>query len=285
MDKKYILLLGFLILAAIIVFAVFKSQGLRRTYKAEVLKGLERTGKMEQQVVTEEDIKDLPGPVQKYLRYVGVVGKEKVNNLRITFDGEFKTDTEKDWAKVDVEQYSFLDDPTRLYFMRLNMSGVPVIGLHHYENGEAMMLIKLAGLFTVADGRGPEMNQGETVTVFNDMCLLMPATLIDKRIQWEEIDPLTVKATFENKGNRISALLYFNEKGELTNFVSDDRYYSPTGTSYQQVRWSTPIKDYKEMNGVKIVTYGEAIWHFPEGEYCYAKFNVKEIEYNRETYK
>jgi hypothetical protein len=284
MDKKYILPMALLVLVGIIAFAVFKSQYLRRAYKAEVMEGLERTGKMERQVVTEEDIKDLPGPVQKYLRYVGVVGKEKVHNVRIAFDGEFKTNPEKDWTKVAVAQHSFLDDPTRLYFIKLSMSGVPVIGLHHYESGEAMMLIKLAGLFTVADGRGPEMNQGETVTVFNDMCLFMPATLIDKKIQWEEIDPLTVKATFENKGNRIAALLYFNEKGELINFVSDDRYYSPTGTTYQQVTWSTPIKDYREMNGVKIATYGEAIWHFPEGDYCYARVNVKEIEYNKGVY-
>ncbi|WP_207726826.1 DUF6544 family protein [Anaerosolibacter carboniphilus] len=165
------------------------------------------------------------------------------------------------------------------------MFGVPVIGFHAYAEGKAVMLIKLAGLFTVADGRGEEMNQGETVTIFNDMCIWMPASLIDKKIQWEEIDPLTVRATFHNKGNRISAVLYFNEKGELINFVSDDRYYSPTGKNYRQVRWSTPVKNYKEMNGIKIASYGEAIWHFPEGEYCYAKFNVKEIEYNGEHLK
>lgn len=42
------------------------------------------------------------------------------------------------------------------------------------------------------------MDKTETVTLFNDMCLMAPATLIDRRIQWQEIDRNSVKATFIN---------------------------------------------------------------------------------------
>jgi hypothetical protein len=142
------------------------------------------------------------------------------------------------------------------------------------------MLIKLGGLINVADGRGQKMNQSETVTVFNDMCLLAPASLIDDRIKWEVINEQTVKAYFSNGDYTISADLSFNDKGELINFMSDDRFYSPTGETYQRVRWSTPVKEYQEINGMKLPAYGEAIWHFPEGDYCYARLNIKEIEYN-----
>ena len=227
----------------------------------------------------------MPESVQKYLAYVGVIGKEKVKNVRVVCDGDFKLDPGKDWVKISSQQYNFFDDPARFYFIQANMFGVPVIGLHSYTDAKASMLIKLAGLITVADGRGPEMNRAETVTVFNDMCLLAPASLIDQRIQWETIDSQTVKATFDNNGSKISALLYFNDKGELINFVSDDRSYSPTGKTFQQASWSTPVKDYKEINGLKLPTYGEAIWHFPEGDYCYARLNIREVEYNSEGIK
>ena len=43
-------------------------------------------------IVTEQDIKHLPEPVQKYLRYVGFFGKEKSHSVRIEFTGEFKTE-------------------------------------------------------------------------------------------------------------------------------------------------------------------------------------------------
>jgi len=60
--------------------------------------------------------------------------------------------------------------------------------------------------------------------IFNDMCLFAPASLVDSRISWEEVDAFIVKATFINGGNKVSAELYFNEKGELVNFISNDRY-------------------------------------------------------------
>ena len=53
------------------------------------------------------------------------------------------------------------------------------------------------------------MNMSETVTLFNDMCLFAPATLIDKEILWEPVDPRTVWARFTHNGITISAMLYF----------------------------------------------------------------------------
>ena len=64
------------------------------------------------------------------------------------------------------------------------------------------------------------------------------------------------------------------------NYRSEDRYYCEDGKTYLNFPWSTPIRNYTDINGRKVPVYGEAIWHLPEGEYCYAKFNLNEIEYN-----
>jgi hypothetical protein len=139
------------------------------------------------------------------------------------------------------------------------------------------MKIKLLGLFTVMEAKGPEMNKAETVTVFNDMCLMAPATLIDKRITWEAIDNRSAKATFVNGTNKISAVLYFNENGQLTNFTSDDRL---DVNEQKQIRFSTPVKNYKLIEGRTVPTYGETIWHYPDGEFVYGQFNLSKIDYN-----
>jgi hypothetical protein len=253
---------------------------LKKAYDAEVKKELGHASSSEKDILTEEDINHLPEIVQKYLRYANVVGKEKVRNFRAVFEGEFRPDPKKGWCSMSGCQYNDLTDTTRLYYLQMKMFGLPVNGFHKYTDAKATMLVKLAGLITVADGKGEEMNQSETVTVLNDMCLLAPASLIDDRIEWEPIDPLTVKAIFSNKGYKISAMLYFNDKGELINFVSDDRCYSPTGKTYEKFRWSTPVKDYKDYNGIKISSGGEAVWSFPDGEYSYGRIYLKDIEYN-----
>ena len=49
---------------------------------------------------------------------------------------------------------------------------------HIYRDQKAAMLIKLPGLFTVSDAKGRQTDQGETFTIFNDMCFQAPASLI-----------------------------------------------------------------------------------------------------------
>jgi hypothetical protein len=136
--------------------------------------------------------------------------------------------------------------------MKAKMFGLTVPGYHHYENAHATMQIKLLGLFNVVDVKGIEMNQAETVTVFNDMSLMAPAILIDKRITRTSIDSLSATASFANGVNRIIATLYFNAKGQLIDFTSDDRY---AVSEMKRYRFSTRVKDYKEIDGHTIWTY------------------------------
>jgi hypothetical protein len=245
-------------------------------FKKDVNNNLSRTSTLYADLVTEADIQSLPQPIQKYLRYVGVLNKPKVKNVRIVFNGEMR-DKGKDWFRFRSVQYNFFDDPARLFFMRAKMFGVTVPGYHNYHAATASMDIRLFGLLPIAQVKGSEMNRTETVTVFNDMCIMAPATLIDEHIEWETIDEKSAKAKFTNGAIKISAILYFNELGQLINFISDDRY---AVSDMNQYRFSTPMKDYKLLNGIHVPSYGEAVWHYPEGEFVYGKFHLESIQYN-----
>jgi hypothetical protein len=142
------------------------------------------------------------------------------------------------------------------------------------------MDIRLLSLFKVQYQAGKEMGIAETVTFFNDMCCMAPATLIDKRINWIESDSSKVHAEFANNGITVSAWLHFNEKGELINFVSDDRFAAGENGSMKQIRWSTPLKEYREVDGYKLASYAEAVYSYPEGDLCYGTFSLKHIKYN-----
>ena len=228
------------------------------------------------EILNEKDLEPLPECVQNYLRYVGAVGKPKVYNMKIVFTGEMR-DKGKDWFHFTSEQYNFMDSPTRLFFMKAKIMGLPTNGYHKYTNETASMRIKLLSLFSVVDLSEPELYPTETVTFFNDLCLFAPAALIDDRITWETLDALSAKATFNNKGTTISAILYFNEKGQLINFVSKDRY---SVSEMKAFPFSTPASNYQEVNGYKLPNYGEAIWHYPDGDFVYGKFRVTDVVYN-----
>ena len=63
----------------------------------------------------------------------------------------------------------------------------------------------------------------------------------------------------------------------ILQFTSDDR---TSINDMQQYRFSTPVKNYVNINGRNVISYGEAIWHYSDGAFTYGKFNLKEIEYN-----
>lgn len=231
-------------------------------------------------ILTKEETAHLPVCVQKYLEYTGAIGKSVPQNMCIEFDaGMYRKPGDKPMKSYSV-QYNFYGNYSRLFLMKASKIGIPFRALHIYKNQQASFQVKVTELFKVVDVSGEELTKAETVTLLNDMCIFAPAALVDKRLTWNEMDSLTTKVTLANGKYVVSAILYFNGLGELINFISDDRSALQDDGTMKEVRWSTPISDYKEFEGRKIPTIGKTIWHYPEGNFTYGEFKLRSIRYN-----
>jgi hypothetical protein len=272
-DAKWGTIANGIILLAII--AVNGSRHFENRYKKDVAACMQHTF-FAPQLLTAADISVLPLLVQRYVRNSGAINKPRLHNMKIVFEGQMR-EKGKGWFSFTTEQYNFFERPVRLFFMKARMFGITVPGYHAYQNATASMQVKLFGLVPVVDKKTGELNKAETVTLFNDLCLFAPGALIDANIQWQPVDDSSVKAIFTNGEITIEATLYFNAAGQLVNFVSDDRYNINAKNQY---RFSTPVNEYKIIDGYSLPTYGEAIWHYPEGKFTYGKFHLKTIQYN-----
>ena len=123
------------------------------------------------------------------------------------------------------------------------------------------------------------MDRAETVTLFNDMCLLAPGTLVGPETEWEPVDATTARARFTQRGHTIAATLVFDAAGQLVNFFSDDRARTADGT-LTPMRFSTPVRDYRDFGPLRLAGYGEAHWHPPDGEYAYGEFTMVDVVTN-----
>ncbi len=246
-------------------------------YRKEVNFLLSTSIPNQQDLLEESDIEHLPDAIKRYIRYTGSIGKPKVQNFSIHFSGKIRRNEESEWMPFMSEQNNFMASPARLFFMKARMKGLPVYGYHCYKNGKAFMDIRLFSLFKVQYMDGHDMDVAETVTFFNDMCCMAPATLIDPRISWKETGPQSVHAVFKNNAIAISAELLFNEKGELINFISGDRFNAEAGS---KMPWSTPLKNYKNYNGYRLASYADAVYTYPENEMTYGNFELVGIQYN-----
>mgnify|MGYP000145872052 CR=1 FL=1 len=260
----------------------FLSQGpssVRAAYDRDIAQGMGRAVAMP--LLTEADLAQFPALVQRYIRLSGAVGQPRIQNFRARFHGQIRSGPDARWMSFTGEQHNFYDQPSRLFLMDGSMFGVPFQAFHRFVGPSATMRVRVAALVTMVDAQGPEMDAAETVTLFNDLCIFAPGALVDRGVDWQEIDPHTVSATFVNGSHTVRAALSFNDRDELTNFVADGRgAASADGKSFTAMRWSTPLRDYRTFGSHRVMSRGEGVWHAPTGNYAYLRFELDAIEYN-----
>ena len=272
-DTQYGSFANLLILGGILVGYAKWSFEERFREEAEAL--LEYAGK-DQRILTEKELEGLPKQVVQYVRRSGAIGKPVVENFRLEFEGEMRQKG-KPWFSFTSEQYNFIQNPSRLFFMKGRIKGLSVWGYHTYRPPRAKMVIRALSLVPQVKIDSPEMYPTETVTFLNDLCLFAPGALADDRIQYAELDASRVQATFSLKDLKVTAVLHFDAQGDLINFSSEDR---TDVSKMERLPFTTPVKDYREFDGMRLPSYGEAVWHYPEGEFVYGKFRLKAISYN-----
>jgi hypothetical protein len=279
-DARYGTIANVLILAGVVVG--FLSQGptsLRAEYEREAARVLARRGPSVP--ISEADLARLPRPLRRYLQASGGEGRERTRNFRARFRGRIRGDPEARWMAFTADQVEAFDEPVRLFYMDATMLGVPVQVLHVYRGATATMRVRAAGLVTLVDAKGPELDRSETVTLLNDMCLMAPGSLLDPRIRWEEIDARSARAAFTNGTNTVSAELSFDGDGRLVDFASEDRSQaSPDGKRFERMRWTTPLRDQRSFGPWRIGTRAETLWHPEAGAFVYGEFELLDLAHD-----
>ena len=142
------------------------------------------------------------------------------------------------------------------------------------------MTIKVLDMFPVVHHEGETMKVSETVTWFNDLCLMAPGALLRANITWEEIDKNHVRGTLTRDGIEVSATLTIDDAGRLTNFVSEDRYAVNDDGTYDNIPWSTPMTRFENIRGLNLSVEGDGVWHYPEKEHKYIHLNIQDVMIN-----
>lgn len=228
-------------------------------------------------IVADTDLDALPMPVARWLRRVGVVGRPRVQNFVVDMHAQLNRGPEAPWMETPILQVSFVPEPTRLFLLRTRMKGLPVTGLHAYTHDGARMQIRVAGVVNMVDESGVTFTRAETVTMLNDFCITAPGALLDSRFTWQPLDDTTAMVTFTNGPHRVTATLHFNADGDLVDFASDDRHSLPDDGE----RWTTPLREHRDMGGVRLPAEGDAIWHYADKpSWRYGRFEILRIRYN-----
>ncbi|AGL03382.1 DUF6544 family protein [Desulfoscipio gibsoniae] len=279
MPKIALLIIGILagIIVAILIISHIANIRFYRKAKIEVgefFAGVKTKG----EIIREDDLKDLPPSVRNWLVNSGVVGQERITSARLKQTAVMRMKKENPWMPLVAEQYFTVDRPGYIWIAKVKAAPfVHIAGKDKYYQGRGNMLIRLMSLVTVADGRGKEIDQGSLVRYLAETVWIPTAALADY-IMWEAVDEHSARATMSYGGVTASGVFTFNDQGEVASFVAE-RYGDFDGR-YVLETWSIIMRDYRELDGIRVPTKGEVIWKLESGDFNWYQFEVNEIEYN-----
>lgn len=280
MKKRIVIPLAVLAVAAtaVGVAALRPESDLRAEFERRLT---ELRSRPEGTPLTEADIAHLPASVQRYIRRAGALGQPPVTMVHTVFEATLYSSPESAGMSGPAHQIDVLDPPRRLFFMTTRMNGLPVAILHDYTPEYAGMRARAARLFNVVDRWGLDFARIESVTFLNDLCIFAPSALAGPAFAWTPIDDRSAQVRYAIGPHSISATLFFDEEGDLVNFASDDRADISGGGEPERMRWTTPLSDFREIDGRRVPGRGEAIWHRDDGPFTYGEFAIRDVTFNR----
>jgi hypothetical protein len=231
------------------------------------------------ELITNDDLAPLPAPVQRYLRFMGVVGRPRHGSMRLGWSGGFRMKPDGPWLPCEAWQYNTRAPITRIFEMRLRFAKLfPVIARDTYVQGYGHLLAKLLDVFPLADADGEEIAMGELVTYLDDGIFLAPSMLLGPETTWTAASDASFDVTLRDRGHAVSARVLVDERGAPTDFSTTDRFYQPPedpSHRWLRTRWTTPIDGWEMAEDRPVPTRGQAVWHLPEGPFAYVDFVIQ----------
>jgi len=245
-----------------------------RMMKSELDKDIEKlfadSENISGKVYTSKQIKDLPVPVQRYFRYSLEDNQPYISYARLQHGGQFRTKPDQKWMSIEGQDYFTVQKPGFVWLGKVPYFSAKDV----YIDGNGNLKVKLLSLIKIVDVEGEEADRGELLRWLGEAPLFPTALLPSENLRWVPVDNNSAKVIFTDKNLTVDGIFYFNEEGQITQFKTK-RYKANTLENFTGY-----CGDYRTVDGMNVPFHLEATWNLESGDFRYAKFKVKRIEYN-----
>lgn len=242
-----------------------------------VLRGLRASVPQERgSIVTVADIAPLPALVGRWLEGAGIVGRPRVRSVRLRQRGALRTSPGGAWMPAEASQEFTVDEPGFVWSVDVTMLGVlPIVGRDSYVGSAGRMEIKLGGLVSMVDARGPKIDQGTMLRYLGEL-VWFPSAALAPYIRWEAIDAEHAKATMTHGGTSVSAVFTFDSMARVVNIAADR--YKGGGADAVLQRWEVPCRSWRRMGeNILVPVEGSVVWKEPGGDFEYFRWEITDV--------
>lgn len=218
----------------------------------------------------------LPPPVRRYLEVTRAEGKPSPKFAIVRQRGGLRTAADKPWMPFESEQVYSMEPPGFVWFARAKVApGVHMLAKDKFVGVRGNMLITLEGLFTLADGVGPEMDQGAALRFWGE-ALAFPELVRSPYLRWEAMTDTQARVRIEQGELKLDAVIEYDEQG-LPVSMHAQRYRDVNGKAVL-TPWTGHSREWREMDGRLFPTRWESVWHLPEGDFPAVRMEILHIQ-------
>jgi hypothetical protein len=270
--------MGLLLVSAIGLVACANRVRFARRVASEVRDLL--AGSSEPMPVDRARLAAIPLPVRRYLERALGSRARAVRTVRLRHGGAFRTSLEGSWVPIRGEQYFAADPPGFVWHGRITMMpGLWVEARDRSTGGEGQMLVRAESTFTLADSRGPELDQGALLRLLGEMVWFPTAFLDERYVTWEALDDRRATAVLRVGGREVRGVFVFGEDGMPASFQAD-RYRDVGGGQSVLTPFRGECANFRDETGLLVPHHMTAWWHVDGKAVPYARFIVDTLDYD-----
>ena len=222
----------------------------------------------------------LPAPVRRYLELALGERKRAPRALRMRHAGSFRPKLDGPWLRIRGEEYFNADPPGFVWWGRVRVApGVWIDARDRSVAGAGQMFVRAESTFTLANSRGPELDESALHRLLGELVWLPTALLDERHVTWTAIDDRHAGATLRVAGIEVSGSFEFGDDGLPSKFSALRRADLGGGQSVL-TPFTGECRDYRKVEGLLVPHELTAYWHISGKPVAYARFQVEEMEYD-----
>jgi hypothetical protein len=258
------------------VASALAGQRFRARYETEKAELLKKARSPSPPASAGASVDSLPPPVRRYLEVTRAEGKPIPRFALLQQRGGLRTAADKPWMPFESEQIYSMDPPGFLWLARAKIApGVHMLARDKFVDVRGNMWITLEGLLTVANGVGPEMDQGAGLRFWGE-ALAFPELVRSPYLRWEAMSDTQARVRIEQGELKLEAVIEFNEQG-LPIATHAQRYRDVNGKGVL-TPWTGHSREWRELDGRLFPTQWESVWHLPEGDFPAVRMEILHIQ-------
>jgi uncharacterized protein DUF6544 len=248
----------------------------RKRYEGEKADLLHRGRAAPSSVADAGPLNALPDPVRKYLEVSRTWRKPIIKVVIVRQRGGIRMAADKPWMPFESEQAYAMEPPGFVWLARAKLAPlIHMMARDKFVDAKGNMFIRLLGIITIADGHGPEIDQGAGLRYWGEI-ISFPEMVLNPHLRWQPIDDRHARLSVEQDGLKLSAVVEFGADGYPIATRAErfrDVHGKPVLTP-----WSGHSRDWKVIDGRLFPARWESVWHLPEGDFSAVNMEILGIE-------